>query len=304
MNGVWTALITPFVPGGSEIDLAAFKKLLKDQKEAGVTGVIPCGTTGEAPTLTLDEKKLLIQTALKELQGSSVQVIAGTGSNDTADTVALSRWAASQKVAGVLLTTPYYNRPSQAGLAAHFRAVADAVDCEVMLYNVPGRSSVSIAPETVAELAAHPRIRSIKEASGNPALTCEIRDCLAVLGRSIDILSGDDASFLPSLAVGAVGVVSVASNLFPRAMVEIQARFQKNDLAGARAVHEQFYPLFRDLFVESNPVPIKAAMSYAGLGSPDVRLPLAPLSAASYRKLQDSMARCGVAAKQFDRGGL
>jgi 4-hydroxy-tetrahydrodipicolinate synthase len=293
MRGVFTALITP-LDKNLELDLATFRNILKDQKEAGVAGVIPCGTTGESPTLTSSEKKTLIGTALEELKGSGVRVIAGTGSNNTRETVELSRWASEQGVDGVLIVTPYYNKPTQPGLDAHFRAVADQIDCEVMLYNVPGRTGVSLTPETVVKLANHAKIRSLKEATGNVAFTSEILDQLATAGARLDILSGDDATYLPLLAVGAVGVVSVASNLFPRAMVGIQKAIEAGDLAHARDLHQRFYPLFRDLFIESNPGPIKHAMAQIGFGKPHVRAPLTELTAPSAAKLSQAMQRVGI----------
>lgn len=293
MRGVYTALITPFKQN-HEIDLAAFKLLLNDQVDAKVSGVIPCGTTGESPTLSIEEKKLLIQTCVETLKGTGVKVLAGTGSNCTTETVELSRWASQQGVDGLLIVTPYYNKPSQAGLQEHFRKVADAVSCEVMLYNVPGRTGVSLTPETVSELSTHPRITSIKEATGNVAFTSEIIDVLAAKGRKIDILGGDDATFLPLLSIGGVGVVSVASNLFPRAMVKIQTSFEAGQLEEARSIHQRFYPLFRDLFVESNPVPLKAAMAISHGFNPLVRAPLAPLSNSSTAILKSSMSRCGI----------
>lgn len=293
MRGVFTALVTPFDPG-NQLDLAAFKRILKDQRDAGITGVIPCGTTGESPTLSIPEKKTLITTCLQELKGTGVKVVAGTGSNSTAETIELSRWASEQGVDGILVVTPYYNKPSQAGLEAHFKSVADAVSCEVMLYNVPGRTGVSLAADTVARLAAHPRIRSIKEATGNVAVTSEIMDALSLQKREMDILSGDDATYLPLLGVGAVGVVSVASNLFPRGMVAIQKAMVSGELDEARRVHQRYFPLFRDLFVESNPGPIKAAMASVGWCDARMRAPLAPLSSGSAEILRKSLDRCGV----------
>lgn len=293
MKGVFTALVTPFTQN-NELDLESFKRILKDQADAGITGVIPSGTTGESPTLSLNEKKILIQTCLEILKGTGVKVLAGTGSNNTAETVEFSKWASDQGVDGLLVVTPYYNKPSQTGLQAHFKQVADAVSCEVMLYNVPGRTGVSMTAETISALSTHPRIRSVKEATGNVAFTSEIIDVMAAQGRKIDILSGDDATYLPALSIGAVGVVSVASNLFPRAMVAIQKAMEAGRLEEARTIHQRFYPLFRDLFVESNPVPVKAAMAHAGWCSTDVRAPLVPMSAASMETLRASMARCGV----------
>jgi 4-hydroxy-tetrahydrodipicolinate synthase len=288
MRGVYTALITPF-NSKNEIDLPAFKKILEDQRAAGVAGVIPCGTTGETPTLSLEEKKQLIVTAIETLRGRGVKVIAGTGTNDTAETIEFSRWASEHKADGILVVTPYYNKPSQAGLEAHFRAVADAVDCEVILYNVPGRTGVSLTAPTVAQLFKHPNNRTNTEATANVAFTSEILD-----HAQIDVLSGDDATYLPLLSIGAVGVISVASNLFPRAMVAIQKAMDAGNVAEARAIHQKFYPLFRDLFVDSNPVPIKYAMEHAGFCQARVRAPLAPLSPAHTEVLKTSLARCGI----------
>lgn len=293
MRGIWTALITPFQEDGS-VDLGAFQKFLKAQKDAGVAGVIPCGTTGEAPTLKKDEKKLLIQTAIEALKGSKTQVIAGTGTNNTAETVEMSKWASDQGVAGVLVVTPYYNKPSPAGLEAHFRAVADAVTCEVMLYNVPGRSAIGMAPDLIARLAAHPRIRSIKEATGRTEVTSEILDQLRVAGRAMDVLSGDDATFLPLLAAGATGVVSVASNLVPHEMAQIQALHEAGRVREAFALHQRLYPLFRDLFIESNPGPIKVAMARAGIGRETMRAPMAPMTAPSRERLLQTLSGCGI----------
>jgi 4-hydroxy-tetrahydrodipicolinate synthase len=293
MHGVFTALVTPF-NSTNQLDLVSFKKILEDQKAAGISGVIPCGTTGESPTLSTEEKKTLITTAIQTLKGSGVKVIAGTGSNDTHEAVELSRWASDQGADGVLIVTPYYNKPSQAGLESHFRAVADAVSCEVMLYNVPGRTGVSLAPSTVVKLAAHPKIRSLKEATANVALTSEIIDRFHESAAKMDILSGDDATYLPLLSVGAVGVVSVASNLFPRAMVAIQKATERGDFREAMKIHQRFYPLFRDLFIDSNPVPIKHAMEFVGFCHSRVRAPLAPLSDTHRETLRSSLKRCEI----------
>ncbi|MCM2280079.1 MAG: 4-hydroxy-tetrahydrodipicolinate synthase [Oligoflexia bacterium] len=297
MRGVFTALVTPF-DARNELDLGAVAGILREQRLAGISGVIPCGTTGESPTLTVEEKKRLIGFCIDELKGTGLKVIAGTGGNSTAETVELSRWAAEAGADGVLVVTPYYNKPSQAGLEAHFTAVADAISgspgCEVILYNVPGRTGVTLAPATIARLARHPRIRSIKEATGNVAFTSEIHDALAEAGLEMDVLSGDDATFLPLLSVGATGAISVASNLFPRAMVELQGAFAGNRAADAATLHRRYFPLFRDLFVESNPVPVKAALALLGACDARVRPPLAPLAPSSLELLKASLARCGI----------
>lgn len=293
MRGVWTALVTPFTDAG-ELDLASYRKILNDQKEAGVTGVIPCGTTGESPTLSTDEKKKLIEIALEEMRGSGVGVMAGTGSNSTQNTIEFSRWASEAGVQGLLVVTPYYNKPTQAGLDAHFRAVADAVSCDIMLYNVPGRTGVGMTAETIASLASHPKIRAVKEATGNVAFTSEILDQLSTQKKILSVLSGDDACFLPSLAVGGSGVVSVASNLFPRAMVRIHKLMEAGKAQEAKEIHQKLYPLFRDLFIESNPGPIKFAMSFSGWCKNTLRLPLVPISKSTETKVLQSLKQSGI----------
>lgn len=290
IRGVWTALITPF-NDKNEIDLPVYRKLLKRQVEAKVAGVIPCGTTGESPTLSQEEKKNLILTTLEELKGTSVKVIAGTGSNDTKETVAFSRWASEQGVTGVLIVTPYYNKPSQAGLEAHFRAIADNVTCDVILYNVPGRTVVSLTASTVCSLATHSKITAIKEATGNVGFASEILDALAAQKSKMTLLSGDDVTFFPLLAIGAAGVISVASNLYPEALVKIQDATEKGDLARARSLHRLYYPVFRDLFIDANPIPVKYAMAQKHLCENRLRLPLVPLSDENMAKLNRTIAK-------------
>jgi 4-hydroxy-tetrahydrodipicolinate synthase len=296
MRGVYTALVTPMQKNGS-LDLDSYKTILKQQIAAKVDGVVVCGTTGESPTLNEEEKKLLIKTALEELRGSGVKVIAGTGSNDTEKSVGFSKWASSQKVDAVLIVTPYYNKPSQAGLEKHFVAIADAIDCELILYNVPGRTGVSIAPETVSKLTENARIRTIKEATGSLSVASDILDRLHRNDRSIDLLSGDDPTFLPLLSVGGVGIISVATNAIPKTLVEIYRAFLAGDFKQASALHRKYYSFFRDIFVESNPVPIKKALEWMGVCGPTVRAPLAPLTAASEKVLRETMNHCGILSK-------
>lgn len=295
LKGVYTALVTPFTPQG-EIDESAYRHIIEDQINAQVNGIVPCGTTGESPTLTRSEKEKLILISLEMTRGTSVRVMAGTGTNSTAETVEFSKWASDAGVSAILVVTPYYNKPTQAGLLDHFTQAANAVSCEVMLYNVPGRTITSIAPETMVSLASHPRITSVKEASGNVALTSEILNQLRTARKDLTVLSGDDASYFPILCVGGHGVVSVASNLFPRAMVAIHRSVEAGDLRAARETHDRFYPLFRDLFVESNPGPIKAAMESAGFCTSTLRAPLAPLSSKSMQILKAAMNECGIKA--------
>ncbi|MDJ0838095.1 MAG: 4-hydroxy-tetrahydrodipicolinate synthase [Acidobacteriota bacterium] len=293
VSGVWTALVTPFDDSG-RIDLDAFIRILHRQAEAGVHGVIPCGTTGEAPALTTDEKKQLIRTAVNELRGSETRVIAGTGSNNYDMTYELSQWASAEGVEGILVVTPYYNKPSQDGLLTHFRSIADAVECRVVPYNVPSRTGVCFSVETIVALAAHPRIVALKEATGDLGFCSNIQDHLFEAGLHLDILSGDDATFFPLVCVGASGVISVTSNLCPEAMMQLYRAVSHGSLEEARKRHWDLYPLFRDLFVECNPVPVKFAMARAGLINGKVRPPLASLTSVSAEKLERALRHCRV----------
>lgn len=296
-HGVYTALVTPFDVSG-EIDWPAYRHLLQLQKKAKVAGVIPCGTTGESPTLTHEEKQHLIRTTLEELAGSTIQVIAGTGSNSTRETIELSRWASQlrvsakgnkKSVAGLLVVTPYYNKPTQSGLIEHFHAVAEASSAPILLYNVPSRTGVSLSPETVAHLAKHPRITAIKEATGNLAFASEVVDQLKSKNQKLVLLSGDDATYLPFLSIGGSGVISVTSNLLPAEMVALQDAFDSGNFNKAKSLHQKLYPLFRDLFVESNPAPVKYAMAKQGLCLDICRLPLTQLSDKSRNLLDGSL---------------
>jgi 4-hydroxy-tetrahydrodipicolinate synthase len=296
--GVFTAVVTPFKKD-LQIDRVAFESLIRRQIAAGVAGIIPCGTTAEAPALSIDEKCELVQITLdtvKRSNGHRPKVFVGTGSASTRETVEFSRWASEQGADGGLVVTPYYVKPSPAGMRAHFEAVAEAVSCEVMLYNVPGRTGVSLTPKTIVELAAHPKIRSIKEAAGNIAFLSEVIDALDQAGRSLTVYTGDDPTFLAALSVGATGIVSVASNLIPAEMVSLDRSFASGEWADAQTLHRQYFPLFRDLFVESNPVPVKHAMSLLGLCDATVRPPLATLSAESEGKLMAALTYGGVLA--------
>lgn len=298
-HGVWTALVTPFAADGS-LDLDAYRRIVRAQVAAKVAGVVPCGTTGESPTLSREERRALIQACVEETKGTATRVMAGTGSNDTEETIELTREAESLGASAALVVAPYYNKPSQDGLLAHFRAVADAVKIPIVLYNVPGRTGVAISAKTIAELAAHPRINAIKEATGDLTFQSEVMDQLALAGRKLDLLSGDDLTYLAFLAQGGHGVVSVASNLAPRALVDLQSAFDFGDWKRARGLHERLYPLFRDLFIESNPAPIKHAMARAGICPAAMRAPLAPMSAKNIQTLETTLERAGIAKGRTD----
>jgi len=283
-HGTFTALVTPFRDGG--IDVPAFQKLIEAQIAAGITGVVAVGTTGESPTLSRNEREQLIRLAVT-IANKRCQVLAGTGSNATDHAVADTKMAEELGVDGALLVAPYYNKPSQEGLFRHFQAVALETNLPIMLYNIPGRCGVDIRPETVSRLAAECRnIVSIKEASGSVERVSELRSGLP---NEFSILSGDDSLTLPFMAVGAVGVVSVASNLFPAGICALVRAHASGDLKSATRLHRRLFPLFKDLFIEPNPVPVKTALAWRGAMSGDVRLPLCEMSEANQARLRKTL---------------
>ena len=284
-RGTFTALVTPFRDGG--IDTSAFEKLIEAQIAAGITGIVAVGTTGESPTLSHEEREQVIRLAVA-IANKRGQVLAGTGSNATHHAVADTKAAEKLGVDGALLVAPYYNKPSQEGLFRHFKTVADATSLPIMLYNIPGRCGVDIAPDTVARLAKEcGNIVSIKEASGSVERVSELR---ARLPGSFTILSGDDSLTLPFMSVGAVGVVSVASNLFPAEICALVHAYHSGDVKSAENLHRKLFPLFKDLFIEPNPVPVKTALGWRGAMSGECRLPLCEMSEANQARLRKSLA--------------
>jgi 4-hydroxy-tetrahydrodipicolinate synthase len=271
--GVHTALATPFRNG--QIDEAAFRRLVDYQFDNGITGVVPAGTTGESPTLSYEEHDRIIELAIEYTAGRGL-VIAGTGSNSTAEAIHMTQAAEKAGAQASLQVCPYYNKPSQAGLVAHFRAIAEATSLPIILYSVPGRCGVEIGVETVATLAETCKnVVAIKEAGGNAERVSQIA---AATPESFEILSGDDSLTLPFMSIGACGVISVASNLIPGAMTELVAAANAGDWTKALMVHEQYYPLFNAfLKLDTNPVPIKAALAIRDLIGNELRLPLIPL---------------------------
>jgi len=283
-RGTFTALVTPFRDGS--IDVSAFEELIEAQISAGITGIVAIGTTGESPTLSSDERAQVIQLAVARANKRCL-VLAGTGSNSTHHAIAETRTAEKLGIDAALLVAPYYNKPSQEGLFRHFQAIADSTSLPIMLYNIPGRSSVDILPETVARLAKECRnIVSIKEASGSVERVSELRRRLP---EAFTILSGDDSLTVPFMAVGAVGVVSVASNLFPSDVCALVRACEAGDLKSAKKFHRKFLPLFKDLFIEPNPVPVKTALGWRGAMSPEVRLPLCVMSEANQTRLRKTL---------------
>jgi 4-hydroxy-tetrahydrodipicolinate synthase len=283
-RGIFTALVTPFRNGA--IDVAAFEKLIDNQIAAGISGVVAVGTTGESPTLSHEEREELIRVAIATAK-ERCQVLAGTGSNATQHAVADTKMAEKLGADGGLLVAPYYNKPSQEGLFRHFKTIADATSLPIMLYNIPGRCGVDIAPDTVTRLAKEcSNIVSIKEASGSVERISELR---ARLPESFTILSGDDSLTLPFMSVGAVGVVSVASNLFPAKVCALVRAYECGDAKLAFNLHHKMFPLFKDLFIEPNPVPVKTALGWRGAMSGEVRLPLCEMSESSQARLRKTL---------------
>ena len=285
-QGVYTALITPFRNG--QIDTDALNRLVDEQVAAGVAGIVPVGTTGESPTLTYEEHEQVIRMVVARAQGKC-QIIAGTGANCTREAIEMTKRAKDDGADATLQVTPYYNKPTQEGLYRHFSEVADKGGLPVVLYNVPGRAGVPIAESTVARLSSNPMIAAIKEAGGSVDRVSAIRDLC-----DITILSGDDSLTLPMMAVGAKGIISVASNIIPADMVKMVSAFANGDLQTAMELHRRYYCLFRDQFVETNPIPIKAAMAMAGMIAEEYRLPLCELSEGNRAKLEATLKRCGI----------
>jgi 4-hydroxy-tetrahydrodipicolinate synthase len=286
LRGCYTALVTPFADG--QIDYQALTRLVEEQVAGGIDGIVPMGTTGESPTLDFDEHPQVIASVIEAVAGRC-QTIAGTGGNSTAEAVRLTRHAASIGADATLQVTPYYNKPSQEGLYRHFMQVADEGGLPVVLYNVPGRSSCEIAVDTVVRLAKHPNIVAIKEAAGSVDRVSQI------LSRcEITVLSGDDSLTLPMISVGAKGVISVASNLLPAEVTALVHAALDGDFEGARELHYRYYRVFNDLFIETNPVPIKAALAMVGKLKEEYRLPLCPMSAANREILQATLRSAGV----------
>jgi 4-hydroxy-tetrahydrodipicolinate synthase len=270
-TGVGTALVTPFTRSG-ELDDAAVRRLGRRQIDAGIHFLVPCGTTGENPTLTLDERVRIVEILVDEARGQ-VPILAGAGGNHTKEVIELAREMKKAGAGGLLSVTPYYNKPTPDGLYEHFRAIAGSTPLPIIVYNVPGRTGVNIDVPTLARLAAIPNIVGVKEASGNMTQMCEV--CRAVPSDFI-VLSGDDALTLPLMAVGGRGIISVASNQIPAEMVQMVEAAERGDFAEARDVHARSLPLMQINFVEASPGPVKAAMAAMGLLEEVYRLPMVP----------------------------
>ncbi|MEN3202450.1 MAG: 4-hydroxy-tetrahydrodipicolinate synthase [Atribacterota bacterium] len=286
---VVTAVVTPFDERG-EINESVFRRLLRFLVENGSDGVVVAGTTGEAPTLSEEEKLRLFDVALEEI-GDVAKVIAGTCTYNTKESVRLSKEAEKLGVHGILAVAPYYNRPPQHGLYQHFRAIAEAVSLPIMLYNIPSRTGVNIDPETVARLAECKNIVALKEASGNPD---QLSRLALLLPRGFAVYSGDDNMTLVVLALGGVGVVSVASHLVGRDIKRMILAFERGEVEEARSIHLRLYPLFRALFLSTNPIPIKRALQLVGFEVGEARPPLCSLEQEKEEKLIEVMRQLGL----------
>ena len=280
-TGVGTALVTPFKSNG-DIDEAAYRRLVRRLVDAGIHILVPCGTTGEVPTLTAAEKRRLAEIAVEEAKGKAL-VLGGAGGYDTREVIHSVAEMAKAGVNGILSVTPYYNRPTQEGLFQHYRAIADSTSLPIILYNVPGRTGCNIEPATVLRLSAIKNIVGVKEASGNISQIAEI--CRVVPAHFV-VLSGDDALTLPLMALGGRGVISVASNEVPAEMVDLVETIERGDLAKAQHLNNQLMPLIQINFVESSPGPVKFAMAEMGLCEANYRLPMVPVSDASAEKIR------------------
>ena len=287
-QGSITALITPFKNG--EVDAKAFQRLVEWQIDQGTHGLVPVGTTGESPTLSHEEHKQIIALCIEAAAGR-VPVIAGTGSNCTSEAVALTRYAKDAGANGVLVVTPYYNKPTQEGLYLHYKAINDAVDIPIIIYNIPGRSIVDMSVDTMARLSKLPNIAGVKDATANMARVSQQR---AAMGTEFVQLSGEDATALGFMAHGGHGCISVTSNVAPRLCSEFQAACLKGDFKAALKLQDKLAPLHTDLFVETSPAPIKYAMSLIGKCANTVRLPMVPATEKAQAAVRQAMVHAGL----------
>jgi 4-hydroxy-tetrahydrodipicolinate synthase len=287
-HGSLVAIVTPLKKG--KVDEKALGDLIDWQIAQGTHGIVPCGTTGESATLTHEEHDRVVAFTIDAV-GKRVPVIAGTGSNSTDEAIALTRHAKKAGADGALLITPYYNKPTQEGLYRHYKAVAEAVDLPIVLYNIPGRTSVNMLPPTVARLASLKNVVAIKEGSGSLQ---QVSDIIQACGERMTVLSGDDALTLPMMALGARGVITVTANIVPKDMAKMVDAFAAGRLKDAQKLHYRMSPLFAALFYETNPIPVKEALGMMGRCSAELRLPLCPMAADTREKLSRALKDYGL----------
>jgi len=288
-TGTYTAIVTPF--RGGQLDEAALEHLIKFQIKGGVDGVVPVGTTGESPTVNNEEHIRIVALSVK-FAARKIKVLAGTGANATSEAIYLTQEAEKAGADGSLQVAPYYNKPTQEGLYQHFKAIAKSTKLPIILYSIPGRCAVEIAVETVKRLATDCKnIVGIKEAGGSCDRVSQLR---AVTGPKFEILSGDDSLTLPFMAVGGNGVISVASNVIPKEVSQMVKAYERGDVKRAQALHARYYPLFKDLFIETNPTPVKAALAMMKIIEEEYRLPLVPMNPKNWDVLRTTLKRCDV----------
>jgi 4-hydroxy-tetrahydrodipicolinate synthase len=285
-SGAFTALVTPFRNG--EVDVEALEGMVEFQIQNGIHGLVPCGTTGETPAMSEAEDRLVVETVVRVTNGR-VPVVAGTGSNSTDMAIKYTRMAEEVGADGSLQVAPYYNKPTQEGLYRHFAAIAESTILPLVLYNIPGRTSVTIEAHTMARLAEIPNIVGVKESTLSMNMVSDVR---RLCGEEFDVLSGDDPMTLPMMSLGGVGVISVSSNVAPRAISDMVDALLEGDFGRGRELHYDLLPLFRALFVETNPIPVKTAASLLGLCSDEMRLPLVPMEGENLRHLQQTLDAC------------
>lgn len=284
-RGAFTAIVTPFTPNGSEIDFGRLERNIADQARGGITGIVVAGTTGESPTLTHHEYEHLVRASVERGRAEGMMVVAGTGSNSTAHAIELQKLAARLGADATLSVNPYYNKPTQEGMYRHFMAVADVADLPVMLYNIPGRTGVALTPATIERLSKHPNIRACKEATGSTDSATEI----VMRCPDMAVLSGDDSMTLPFASVGAVGVVSVIGNIVPGKLSAMCEAFLNNRWGEALTIHRELYALSRAMFLETNPIPLKAAMKLMGKDTGVLRLPMTEATAETVKAVQKAL---------------
>ncbi len=288
-KGSMVAIVTPFHNG--KVDEKKLRGLIDFQIKNGTSGIVPCGTTGESATLNFDEHEKVIEITIDQVN-KRVPVIAGTGSNSTEEAIILTKQAAGAGADASLQVSPYYNRPTQAGLYEHFKAIAQSVDIPIILYNIASRTGVNIEPETIAKLAQDCKnIVAVKEASGSLDQMSRIRQ---LCPKSFVLISGDDSLTLPVLSIGGTGIISVVANIVPGDVADLVSAFEKGDIRKAQQLHYKLLPLIKAVFIETNPIPVKTAMGLLGMCQPDLRLPMCSMSAANLEKLKKALKDYGL----------
>jgi len=287
-EGAMVALVTPFKKG--KVDEKKLAELVEFHIKNGTSGIVPCGTTGESATLSYEEHDRVIEVVI-EAANKKISVIAGTGSNSTAEALMLTKHAKRSGADATLQVSPYYNKPTQEGLYRHFKTIAEESDLPMIVYNIASRTGVNIEPETMVRISKVKNIVGVKESSGNLEQMAMIR---YLCGDKFDLISGDDALTLPLLAIGGTGVISVVNNIVPKDVAEMVLKFKKGDMEGARKLHYKLLPLIKAVFLETNPIPVKTAMSLMGMIEPDLRLPMCPMGEANLEKLKKALKDYGL----------